>query len=135
MAVFEYKKYMCYICEERTSVNALVGISDDLFERVVEHYTLVRCIGYEDQFDEDGYVVICQKCIDEVPRPMMTERLVELQLQYDRYSTFKDKKYRKEMQDQVRLEQSIELKKMGLLVHTPRKRPWWSKLFQGGWKV
>ena len=129
--------YRCYICGEKTRENAFKEVYIDLFDRVVDHYSLIHCEGADDQFDEDEAVVLCQACIDAVPRPVNAKKLADLKADYERYGQLKDPEWRRSMQDAVRVEMEIEYGFTPVLEYTPRrkKRPWWTRFFQSGWRV
>lgn len=68
----------CFNCHNTTDRNALDDISEDLQDRVTDEYGLIHLQGPEDMFDENGWVIICQACVDKVPRPA-TEQNEEIE--------------------------------------------------------
>jgi len=55
----------CYVCNAHTDTNALAEIEDEDVEvEVTDYHSLIHCMGTPEQFDEEGYVVLCQACVD-----------------------------------------------------------------------
>lgn len=54
----------CYICNKPTDTNALADLNDEDAElEVVDFHNLIHCQGTNEQFDEEGYVVLCESCV------------------------------------------------------------------------
>ncbi len=55
--------YRCFVCKSPTEYNAMADVSEEKFDKLVDKYCLIHCIGDEDQFDESGACVLCAKCV------------------------------------------------------------------------
>lgn len=54
----------CYECHRDVNENAMSDLDQDEFDIVVGHYGLIHLTGPEDMFTPDGYVIICQQCVN-----------------------------------------------------------------------
>ena len=65
----------CYNCKEWVPVSEHEIVkekfdkineeSQDMLESANNYLNLTYCMGDEDLFDEDGFVVVCQSCLNE----------------------------------------------------------------------
>lgn len=55
----------CTMCRTEVETNPMSDLDEATYDLVVAEYTLIHLTGPEDEFDAEGAVVVCERCIKQ----------------------------------------------------------------------